>query len=89
MPMTRRTQQRIVARHKDAEVSKPSVATPATGADQLESRIERLEQRLEESILGDDGLAAVETNIDREPSGDVLKRAVRRANTKRGNPGTS
>jgi hypothetical protein len=49
----------------------------------LEQRIERLEQRLEESILGDDGLAAVE-GVDRRVSGDPLKRAVRRSNIKRG-----
>lgn len=82
--MTRRTQQHIVAKHKDAEVSKPVVERTTTGEDQLEKRIERLEQRLEESILGDDGLAAVENSVDREPSGDPLKRAVRRSNVRRG-----
>lgn len=82
--MTRRTQQHIVAKHKDAAASKPVVDKPATGEEQLEKRIERLEQRLEESILGDDGLAAVDKGIDREPSGDTLKRAVRRSNVKRG-----
>ena len=82
--MTRRTQQHIVARHKDAQASKPIVEKSVTGEDQLEKRIERLEQRLEESILGDDGLAAVEKSVDREPSGDPLKRAVRRSNVRRG-----
>ena len=82
--MTRRTQQDIVARHKDAEASKPAVKRSPTDDDQLEKRIERLEQRIDESILGDDGLAAVEQGIDRSPSGDPLKRAVTRSNVKRG-----
>lgn len=61
---------------------------------QLEGRIERLEERLEESILGDDGLASLDQGVDRqgtnrqgmdpEPSGDTLDRAVRRSNVKRG-----
>ena len=61
---------------------------------ELEERIERLEERLEESILGDDGLAAldqgtgrqdtVRQGTDRKPSGDTLKRAVRRRNVERG-----
>lgn len=51
---------------------------------ELEDRIERLEERLEESILGDDGLAPIDQGIDREQSGDMLKRAVRRSNIKRG-----
>jgi hypothetical protein len=50
----------------------------------LADRIERLEQRIDESILGDDGIAAVEDGVDREPSGDALRRAVRRSNVKRG-----
>jgi hypothetical protein len=84
MPMTRKTQQDAVAKHKDAEVSKPTVNRAPTDQDQLEKRIERLEQRLDESILGDDGLAAVEQGVDRNPSGDTLQRAVRRSNVKRG-----
>ncbi|MEP9386577.1 hypothetical protein [Mesorhizobium sp. KR9-304] len=51
---------------------------------ELEERIGRLEERLEESILGDDGLAAVDHGVDRKPSGDDLRRAVRRSNIKRG-----
>ena len=56
---------------------------------ELEERIERLEERLEESILGDDGLAALDQGTgrqgtDREPSGAPLKRAVRRRNVERG-----
>lgn len=82
--MTRRNQQDIVARHKDAGASKPAAKISPADDDHLEKRIERLEQRLEESILGDDGLAAVENGIDRSGSGDTLKRAVRRSNIKRG-----
>ena len=61
---------------------------------ELEERIERLEERLEESILGDDGLAALDQGTgrqgtdlqgaDRKPSGDTLKRAVGRRNVKHG-----
>ena len=61
---------------------------------ELEERIERLEERLEESILGDDGLAALDQGTDRQgtdlqgtdrkPSGAPLKRAVRRQNVKHG-----
>ena len=50
----------------------------------IEGRIERLEQRMDESILGDDGLAALDQGIDKNPSGDALQRAVRRSNIKRG-----
>jgi hypothetical protein len=53
-------------------------------ASELEERIERLEERLEESILGDDGLAAIDSGVGRETSGDALKRAVRRSNVKCG-----
>ena len=81
--MTRKTQQDIVARHKDAEASKPAVRRSPPDDGQLEKRIERLEQRIEQSILGDDGLAAVE-GVDRGASGDPLKRAVTRSNVKRG-----
>ena len=59
---------------------------------ELEERIERLEERLEESILGDDGLAALDQGTDRQgrrgsdrkPSGDTPKRAVGRSNVERG-----
>ena len=61
---------------------------------ELEERIERLEERLEESILGDDGLAALDQSTgrqdtvrqgtDRKPSGDTPKRAVGRSNVERG-----
>ena len=61
---------------------------------ELEERIERLEERLEESILGDDGLAALDQGTgrqrtdrqgtDRKPPGDTPKRAVGRSNVERG-----
>ena len=61
---------------------------------ELEERIERLEERLEESILGDDGLAALDQGTgrqrtdrqgtDRTPPGDTPKRAVGRSNVERG-----
>jgi len=59
-------------------------AKPEREAGELRERIERLEQRLEESILADDGLAAVEKGVDPNPSGDALQRAVRRSNARRG-----
>ncbi|HEY6632103.1 MAG TPA: hypothetical protein VIZ90_11680 [Rhizobiaceae bacterium] len=62
----------------------PGTAKGAVESGEIEERIERLERRLEESLLGDDGLAAVQDGIDREPSGDALRRAVRRSNVKRG-----
>jgi hypothetical protein len=83
MPMTRKTQQDIVTRHRDAAASKPAAERSPSDDDQLEKRIERLEQRLDESIFGDDALAAVEQGVDRDPSGDPLRRAVRRSNVKR------
>ena len=54
------------------------------GTAELAERIERLEQRLDESILGDDGLAKAVRGVDPKPSGDTLQRAVRRSNIKRG-----
>ncbi len=75
--MARKTEQSTPAR----QPLTPSATESETH--ELRERIERLEQRLEESILGDDGLAAVE-GIDRRASGDPLKRAVRRSNVKRG-----
>lgn len=82
--MTRRTRQELFARSKHAEASKPVVARSPASEDKSEKRIERLEQRLGDSFLGDDGLAAMEDGIDRSGSGDPLKRAVRRSNIKRG-----
>ena len=51
---------------------------------ELRERVERLEERLDESILGEDGLAELDPGIDKSPSGDALKRAVTRSNVKRG-----
>ena len=75
----------------------PSHGRPVRGkqADsELDERIERLEERLDESILGDDGLAAVDQGtdrqgvdrqgMDRQQSGDTMKRAARRSNVERG-----
>jgi hypothetical protein len=58
-------------------------------ASELRKRIERLEERIETSILGDDGLAerdkaTLDKGIDKRASGDPLERAVRRSNIKRG-----
>lgn len=71
-----------------------AAATPAKQkalspeAAELRQRIERLEERLDASILGDDGLAEIDAGldkgIDKTPSGDPLERAVRRSNVKRG-----
>ena len=79
--MARKTEQIRTARQPSA---KPALPKPEDDTSELRERIERLEQRFDESILGDDGLAAVEQGIDRNPSGDALQRAVRRSNTKRG-----
>jgi hypothetical protein len=57
---------------------------PATETDELRERIERLEERLDHSILGDDGVAELDKGIDKAESGDSLQRAVRRSNVKRG-----
>ena len=61
--------------------SKPGIGTadppPRGGGDkELRERIERLEERLDESILGEDGLAELDPDIDKSPSGDALERAV-------------
>ncbi len=53
-------------------------------AQELRERIERLEERLDESILGDDGLAELDHGIDKSQSGDPLRKAVSRSNIKRG-----
>jgi hypothetical protein len=55
-----------------------------TETEELRERIERLEERLEHSVLGDDGLAELDKGIDKAASGDPLQRAVRRSNVKRG-----
>lgn len=53
-------------------------------AKELRKRIERLEERIEESFLGDDGAAQLDPGIDKTPSGDALQKAVRRSNVRRG-----
>jgi hypothetical protein len=54
-------------------------------AAELEQRIARLEERLDHSILGDDGLAQLDKKgIDDSASGDALRKAVRRSNARRG-----
>lgn len=78
-----------------ARKTKPANATTETASNaaklkleaetrDLRQRMERLEQRLEKSIFGDDELASIEQGVDRNPSGDTLQRAVRRSNIKRG-----
>ncbi|MCX7304941.1 MAG: hypothetical protein NTV73_11500 [Hyphomicrobiales bacterium] len=57
---------------------------PAPETDDLMERIERLEQRLDHSILGDDGVAELDKGIDKSGAGDPLQRAVQRSNVKRG-----
>jgi hypothetical protein len=57
---------------------------PATETDDLRERIERLEERLDNSILGDDGVTQLDKGIDKAASGDPLQRAVRRSNDRRG-----
>jgi len=66
-----------------AKPSKGRASSQKPTTKELADRIDRLEQRIDESILGDDGLAAVEDGVDRQPSGDDLQRAVRRSNVKR------
>jgi len=56
----------------------------ATETDELRERIERLEERLDHSILGDDGMAELDRGIDKSASADPLRKAVQRSNLKRG-----
>ncbi len=71
--------------------SSPSMPRPAPDnpkgdkqAGELEQRIARLEERLDHSLLGDDGLALLDKGIDTSASGDALHKAVRRSNARRG-----
>ncbi len=48
----------------------PAGADPAAREDELRKRIERLEERLANSILGEDGLEELDKGIDKSPSGD-------------------
>jgi hypothetical protein len=72
------------ARRQVAGAASPGIGNSPAYDDQLEKRIERLEQRLEQSLLDDDGLAAAGTGLDRSESGDALEKAVSRSNRKRG-----
>ena len=78
--MVRKTQPADAKTQPPAKAAKPD---PEAESGELKERIERLEQRFDESILGDDGLAAVEQGVDRNPSGDSRQRVVRRSNVKR------
>lgn len=60
-----------------AEQTKPDV-----DASEIMQRIERLEQRLEDSILGDDGLAAVKQDVERDLTDDPLRRAADKPNVR-------
>ena len=74
-----------MARKMQTPIKAPPESKPTKGdIGDIEERIERLERRIDESILGDDGVAAIDPDIDRSPSGDALQRAVRRSNLKRG-----
>jgi hypothetical protein len=64
--------------------SRPSPPAADVEAKELRKRIERLEERMDESILGDDGLAQRDPGIDKSASGDALQKAVRRSNVGRG-----
>jgi len=55
-----------------------------TETDELRERIERLEERLDHRILGDDGMAELDSGIDKSASADPLRKAVERSNVKRG-----
>ena len=72
----------MTARRRAAE----AVDQPASDETALEKRIERLEQRLEESVRGNDGLGISRTGrgLDDSETDDALKRAVQRSNIKRG-----
>ena len=76
----------MTARRRAAEAGNPVVEQPASDENDLEKRIERLEQRLEESVRGNDGLGISRTGrgLDDSETDDALKRAVQRSNIKRG-----
>ncbi len=73
-------------KRRAAEAGKPTADQPASDENALEKRIERLEQRLEESVRGNDGLGISRTDrgLDGSETEDALKRAVDRSNIKRG-----
>jgi hypothetical protein len=76
----------MVAKRRAAEKGRSAIDEPHADVNQLEKRIERLEERLEESVRGNEGLALVrdERRIDGSETQEALKRAVRRSNIKRG-----
>ena len=84
--MTRTTERDMAARRQALEKGKAAVERQPTDADKLEKRIERLEQKLEESVRGNDGLAVSRTDrgLDGSETEDALQRAVSRSNVKRG-----
>ena len=84
MNRTTKPEKEKPTRPQVAGTAKPGIGSSPAYDDQLEKRIERLEQRLEESIIDGDGLAAAGSGLDRSESGDALERAVSRSNRKRG-----
>jgi hypothetical protein len=89
MPMSRRPTEpkdEMAAARRAAEKGQPVVDGELADENQLEKRIERLEDRLEESVRGNDGLAIARTDrgLDNSETEDALQRAVSRSNIKRG-----
>ncbi len=80
--MIRKTDTPITPR-KSSEVP-TAQGRSGSETEELRHRIERLEERLDASILGDDGLAELDQGIDKSPAGDALRKAVRRSNARRG-----
>ncbi|MBA3448344.1 MAG: hypothetical protein H0T56_12190 [Pseudaminobacter sp.] len=76
----------MAAKRQATEEGKPAVERLQSGENALEKRIERLEQRMEESVRGNDGLAVSRTDrgLDGSETEDALKRAVSRSQSKRG-----
>lgn len=76
----------MATRRRAVEKGKPAIDEPQADVNQLEKRIERLEEKLEESVRGNEGLALVsdDRGIEGSETGDALKRAVTRSNIKRG-----
>jgi hypothetical protein len=88
MPMTRTTEPKddMAAKRRAAERGEPAIDDPQADENQLEKRIERLEERIEESVRGNNGLALAGAGrgLDDSESEDALQRAVSRSNVKRG-----
>jgi hypothetical protein len=88
MPMSRRPTEpkdEMTAKRRAVEKGKPAIDEPHADVNQLEKRIERLEEQLEESVRGNKGLALVrdDRRIDGSETQEALKRAVKRSNIKR------